>query len=42
MNDDGKTAIHAAIEIGKIEYLTYLFEADTVDLTEYSTILEYA
>jgi ankyrin repeat protein len=41
-NDDGKTAVHAAIEIEKLEYLAYLFEADTVDVTDYSTIMENA
>lgn len=29
LNDNGKTAVHFAIEFGKIEYLAYLFEGET-------------
>jgi hypothetical protein len=29
MNADGMTAVHYAVEMGRLEYLTYLFEGDT-------------
>eukprot|EP00347_Sterkiella_histriomuscorum_P021314 403334434 len=40
VNQDGKTAVHAAIEIERIECLAYLFEADNVDLNDFSSIME--
>ena len=29
MNADGMTAVHYAVEMGRLEYLTYLFEGDS-------------
>ncbi len=33
MNADGMTAVHYAIEMGRYDYLTYLFEGDTQNYT---------
>ena len=37
--DIGMTAVHAAIEMQKLEYLAYLFEGDSVDVSEYSALV---
>ena len=38
-NTDGMTAVHFAIEFERLDCLVYMFEGETVDISDYSIIM---